>query len=254
MKNIAIVTGASGGLGKEFVELLVKRDLAEIWAIGRNKDKLDSLKEKYGRKIVPIPLDISKTEAVEEIKRRLERENARVLYLVNNAGTGRMGKFEEFSMMDVEEYLAINCRAAVNLCICTVPYMEKGSRILNISSQASFQPNPYLNLYSATKAFLTSYSRSLNVELSKKGIIVTAVCPGWIDTELLKKEWNGKKVHFPGMVQAAPVARKAMKDADRGKDMSVYGAFVKTMQLFSKIFPHRFVMASWIAGIERYEK
>lgn len=254
MKKIAIVTGASGGLGKEFVNLLVNKELDEVWAIGRNMDKLELLREQYGKKIVPLSLELSKKEAIEDVKQLLLTEKPVVEYLINNAGIGRMGKFEEFSEEEVEEYLAINCKAAINLCICTVPYMKKGSRILNISSQASFQPNPYLNLYSATKAFLTSYSRSLNVELSKKGISVAAVCPGWIDTELLSKEWNGKEVHFPGMVQAAPVARKAMKDADRGRDMSVYGTFVKTMQLFSKIFPHRVVMASWVAGIERYEK
>ncbi|HEX3021928.1 MAG TPA: SDR family NAD(P)-dependent oxidoreductase, partial [Lachnospiraceae bacterium] len=152
----------------------------------------------------------------------------------------------------MEQMLDINCRAVITLSYLCIPYMKAGSRILNISSQASFQPNPYLNLYAATKAFVTSYSRALHRELKESGITVTAVCPGWVDTDLLKKEWNGRRIKFPGIVEALPVAKRALKDAKRGKDMSVYGAYVKYMQVFSKLMPHRLIMNLWVKSIDRY--
>lgn len=98
---------------------------------------------------------------------------------------------------------------------------NQSSKWRNISPQASFQPTPYLNLYAATKAFVTSYSRALNQELKQFGITVTVVCPGWVNTELLLKEWNGRRIKLPGIVEPLPVVRKALKNANQGKDISV---------------------------------
>ncbi|HEX3076635.1 MAG TPA: SDR family NAD(P)-dependent oxidoreductase [Lachnospiraceae bacterium] len=252
MKKIAIVTGATGGLGREFIELMRKESIDEIWAIARNEDKLDNLKKEIGNQIVTISKDLAKREDIESIQTLLRAEKAQIVYLINNAGMGKMGHYDEFSMDEMEQMLDINCRAVITLSYLCIPYMKAGSRILNISSQASFQPNPYLNLYAATKAFVTSYSRALHRELKESGITVTAVCPGWVDTELLKKEWNGRRIKFPGIVEALPVAKKALKDAKRGKDMSVYGAYVKCMQVYSKLMPHRLIMNLWVKSIDRY--
>ncbi|MDF2843428.1 MAG: short-chain dehydrogenase/reductase [Herbinix sp.] len=109
--------------------------------------------------------------------------------------------------------------------------MRQGSRILNISSASSFQPLPYLNLYSSTKAFERSYSRALNAELKGTGITATAVCPSWVDTDLLLKEMNGRKIKFPGIVSPDRVAVQALKDAKRGKDMSVYTDWIFLMSM-----------------------
>lgn len=252
MKKIAIVTGATGGLGREFIELMRKESIDEIWAIARNEDKLDTLKKEIGNQIVTISKDLAKREDIESIQTLLRAEKPEVVYLINNAGMGKMGHYNEFSMEEMEQMLDINCRAVITLSYLCIPYMKAGSRILNISSQASFQPNPYLNLYAATKAFVTSYSRALHRELKESGITVTAVCPGWVDTDLLKKEWNGRRIKFPGIVEALPVAKKALKDAKRGKDMSVYGVYVKYMQVFSKLMPHRLIMNLWVKSIDRY--
>ena len=246
MKRIAIVTGATGGLGKEFTKILCEDDLDEIWAIARNNQKLNELKDTFGEKIILFRNDISKSEGIEAISEQLLKEKPEVRYLINNAGTGKMGEYSEFTIDEVEQFVSINCKAVVLLCMNVIPYMGKDCHILNISSQASFQPNPYLNLYAATKAFVTSYSRSLNVELRHCGITVTAVCPGWIDTDLLEKERNGREIKFPGIVKAEPVARKAIRDAQKGKDISVYGLYVKSLQLFSKIMPHKLVMNLWV--------
>ncbi len=148
----------------------------------------------------------------------------------------------------------MNCKAPVMLAQICIPYMGKGSKILNISSASAFQPNPYINLYAASKAFERSYSRALNVELEGTGIISVAVCPGWVDTELLQKEINGKKVKFPGLVTPDRVVAQAIKDAKKGKDMSVCSLFVKCQHVNVKLLPQRWVMKIWMAGIGRYLK
>ena len=123
---------------------------------------------------------------------------------------------------------------------------------MNISSASAFQPNPYINLYAASKAFERSYSRALNVELEGTGITSIAVCPSWVDTELLQKEINGKKVKFPGLVTAKRVVTQAIKDAKKGKDMSVCSFYVKCQHVNVKLLPQKWVMKLWMAGIRKY--
>lgn len=138
------------------------------------------------------------------------------------------------------------------LCNICIPFMEEGSKILNVSSASAFQPTPYINLYAASKAFERNYSRALNVETKKSGITVTAVCPGWVDTELLTKKINGKEVRFPGMVKADKVVAKAFKDADMARDMSVCSLYVKCQHLNVKLLPQKFIMKIWMRGIHKY--
>ena len=174
MKKIAIITGATGGLGKEFVAALMEKghmetSLDEIWVIARNTEKLAKLRETYGDSVITICADLSDSKEINRIAGMLEQEKPEIRYLINNAGTGKMGHYCEFTVPEIEDMISINCKTVALLCTIAIPYMKKGSNILNISSQASFQPNPYLNLYAATKAFVTSYSRGLNCELQEKG-------------------------------------------------------------------------------------
>ena len=113
-------------------------------------------------------------------------------------------------------------------------------------------PVPFINLYAATKAFEHSYSRALNIELKSAGITVTAVSPGWVDTDMLSKEINGKTVRFPGMVNPKKVARKAIQDAKKGKDVSICSFYVKCQHLNVKLMPHKYVMRIWMHGIKKY--
>ena len=133
--------------------------------------------------------------------------------------------------------------------------MEKGIsgiEALNISSASSYQPNPYLALYSASKVYLKNLSRALYVELKPKHINVTAVCPGWIDTEMLPKENNGKKIKYTGIISAKKVVSKALKDNLKGKDMSTPGLFSKYFRFYSKVTPTRIVMSQWKYIIRKY--
>lgn len=252
-KQIAIVTGASGGIGKEFVKELLKEELDEIWVIARNLNKLNDLKEQFGEKIVPISKDLPVRKEVQSIGERIKEVNPVILYLINNAGLGKMGSsYQDFTIEESDKTIELNCNTVVSMCTMCIPYMQKGSCILNISSQASFQPVPYLNLYAATKVFERSYSRALNMELKKLGITVTAVCPGWIDTDMLLEECNHQKIKFPGLVNPDIVARRAMKDTKKGRDMSVCTFYVKYMHFLSKLFPQKAVMKKWVRSIKKY--
>ena len=157
--------------------------------------------------------------------------------------------------MPVEHILQvcnINCTAPAVIMSAVLPYMSEGSRVINISSASSFQPNPYLAMYSASKVFLKSLSRAVNKELKSRGITVTSVCPGWVDTGMLPKEVNGRKIGFVGMIKPERVVDKAIKDSAKGRDMSVPGFFAKYFRIYSKITPTRIVMDQWVAIIGKY--
>lgn len=252
MKKIAILTGATGGLGIEFLKELLKEDIDEIWAIARNEQKLSEIQKQYGEKIIPISIDLSDVNNINQISDLLAENKPQVTYLINNAGMAKMGKYTDFSIEEIDKTINVNCKAPLILSQHCIPYMARGSKILNISSASAFQPNPYINLYASSKAFVRNYSRALNVELKKTGITSVVVCPGWIDTELLQKEINGKKVRFPGLVTAERVARQAMKDAKKGKDMSICSLYVKCQHVNVKLLPQRWVMKIWMAGIGKY--
>lgn len=254
MKRIAILTGATGGLGREFVKQLLEEEIDEVWAIARNEQKLSDLQKEHGEKVFPLSIDLSDRKGIERIRDMLDEKKPQVAYLINNAGMAKMGKYTDFSIEEIDRTINVNCKAPILLSQLCIPYMGRGSKILNISSASAFQPNPYINLYAASKAFERSYSRALNVELEGTGITSVAVCPGWIDTELLQKEINGKKVKFPGMVTADRVVRQALKDAKRGRDMSVCSLYVKCQHVNVKLLPQRLVMKIWMAGIGKYLK
>lgn len=251
-KKIAIITGATGGIGQEFVKQILKEEVEEIWAVARNEKKLAELQERYGRVLVPVPLDLSEEAQIKEFGEVLAKKKPQIQYLINNAGLAKMASYQEFSLEEISRMVEVNCKAPVLLCQLCIPYMTTGSRILNISSASAFQPNPYINLYAASKAFERSYSRALNVELKGTGITVTAVCPGWVDTELLEKERNGKKIKFPGMVTPDRVVAQAIKDARKGRDMSVCSFYVKCQHAYVKLLPQKWVMKIWVKGISKY--
>lgn len=252
MKKIAIITGAAGGIGQEFIKILVKEPVDEIWAIGRNEERLNALREQFGEKIIPLCRDLIEERDLLSINELLLKAKPSISYLINNAGIARMAASSDFSSEEIRNTIELNCTAPTILINYCIPFMTKGSKILNVSSASAFQPVPYINLYASTKAFEHSYSRALNAELRPLGITVTAVCPSWVDTKMLTKEINGKRVRFPGMVSPKRVARKAFKDAKRGKDMSVCSFYVKCQHLNVKLMPQKLTMKIWLHGVRKY--
>jgi len=251
MKHIAVITGATGGIGTGFVrECSAMDDIDEVWAVGRNKDKLEELR-KIGPKIVPIEADLS-ADGVDNIRSRFNDETD-ISILVNDAGIAYMGEFGKMETDVVKRFCRINCSAPSELISAALPYMHEYSRILNISSASSFQPNPYLCMYSASKAYLTYFSRALGIELRGRKITVTCVCPYWVDTGMLPRTRpDGKKISYRGMLSVGKVVKKALKDSDHGKTMSVPGFFANYFRIYSKIMPTDIVMRQWLFGIRNY--
>lgn len=166
MKNIAIVTGASSGIGCEFVKLLLGRgELDEIWIIARNAERLQSMVTEFGDKLKPVPMDVSDIEQIKALTDILKSAEVNICFLVNSAGFGKFGSYSDIGIDESVNMIDLNISGLVAMGLVCLPFMSKGGRIINIASQASFQPLPYLSVYSATKAFVRNYSRALNVEL-----------------------------------------------------------------------------------------
>lgn len=254
MARIAIVTGATGGIGAEFVREICSNaayaDIDEIWAVGRNKDKLESLRT-FSAKVVAVESDLA-SDGVSVLARRMAEAAPDLRLLVNNAGTAYMGLFEKMEAGQVEGMCTVNCSSLASLTAESLPYMHEGAGIVNVASAASFQPNPYLSLYSASKAFVRQLSRALAVELKGRDIRVTCACPGWVDTGMLPREKDGVKIRYPGMISPGDVARKALADNRKGKDMSVPSFFAQFCRLYSKWMPTKLVMAQWSHMIAKY--
>lgn len=253
-KKIALITGATGGLGYCLLQELLKEPLDEIWAFGRNEERLDSLKKQFGERVRTVRADLTDKEFPALLDGLLTESKPNVAFLVNNAGAGAFKETADYSVGEIASAIDLNCKAApvvTNICL---PYMHGGGRIINICSAAAFQPLPHINFYAASKAFLRSYSRALNAELKPRRITVTAVCPGWIDTNLLIWELNGKKVKYPGLVKPDRVAKKAVRDAKKGKDMSVCSLYMKIQHVMVKRLPQKFIMKIWQNGTKKYVK
>ena len=250
MKQIAVVTGASSGLGKEFVKLLSREQgIREIWLVARSKDKLDEMVQKSGGRMNAVPLDLSVHENIQKLGEILKAEDVSVRYLVNNAGYGKFGSYSDLSAEQSRNMIDLNISGVVETGLVCLPFMSRGSRILNIASLASTTAMPYLNIYAATKAFVRNYSRALNIELKPRGISVTAVCPGWMDTGFIANAQTGSE-HTPTVFAAITkpdvVAAKALRDAKRGRDLSVYGFFPKLTYAGAKFLPQKCMMYAWM--------
>ncbi|MCD8105558.1 MAG: SDR family NAD(P)-dependent oxidoreductase [Lachnospiraceae bacterium] len=250
-KKIAIITGASSGLGREFARGLDEKEkLDEIWAIARREELLDELCSQVSTSLRPIPLDLTQKESFEVLHSLLQEEEPDVRYLINAAGFGKIGSWKDISLQDCDDMIDLNCRAAVDLTQLALPYMSKGTRILEICSTAAFQPFPYLNVYSASKAFLYRYSRALRIELFGEGIHVTAVCPYWIkDTEFIdtaKKTADSSYIrHFPLASREKTVVRHALIDAGLGVPVSTPGIVCTLHRIAAKFIPGEIMMGIW---------
>ena len=249
--NIAVVTGASSGMGREFV-LQLKDYVAveEIWVIARRADALAALQSQVSVPLKIIPLDLSKTESFEAYRALLAAETPNVKLLVNAAGFGKFGSFEKIPLEDEMKMVDLNCKALLAMTRLTLPYMTAGSHILQLDSLSAFQPVPYLNTYAATKHFVLAYSRGLNQELKGSGIRCMAMNPGWVKTEFfdhaMKTNSSSEVQYFNYLYEAKDVVATGLKDLYRSrKDYSVHGLPIKAQVLLVKCLPHSIVMRIW---------
>lgn len=248
--KIAIVTGASSGMGRELVKQLSQKErFDQIWTIARREERLNELKEEI-QNVRPIPMDLTDENSIKSLEALLNEEKPDVSVLANCSGFGKFGTYEDISLQDSMDMIDLNCKALVAVTQIVLPFMRKGAHIMQLDSLSSFQPVPYLNVYAATKAFVLSYSRALNVELKPRGIKVIAVCPGWVSTEFFDHATvtNEKAVTYYNVVYSAKdVIRTAIKDMYKGKkDVSVHGLQIKGQRLLVKLLPHKLVMHIWM--------
>ena len=247
--SIAIITGASSGLGKEFaLQLKSDYNVEEFWLIARRKDRLQELSNDLGCKCRIIDLDLSKQESLQEYKELLSKEKPSVEYLVNAAGYGRYG---DYRIVDTElafNMIDLNVKALVYITQETLPYLSKNSHIIQLGSASTYHPLPNLNVYAASKSFVKHYSRALYREVKSRKIGVTTVCPGWVKTEFFQRadiKEEGSESFAKPMVSARKVVKKALRDAAKNKDVSMYHWYNNLHHFLSKILPHSLLMYMW---------
>lgn len=245
--KIAIVTGASSGMGREMVYQLADRfgGLSEIWVIARRRERLDAFDGDVPVRIRKFAIDITDNESLKELEKELEVVKPDVKVLVNAAGCGKNGMIGEISDEERTDMIRLNCEALTAVTELVLPYISDNSRIIQFASAAAFMPQPGFAVYAATKAFVLSYSRALSSELKSRKISVTAVCPGAVDTEFLEKSLGDRKQPFyKKMVtlQADYVVKCAITDSLMGKEISVAGPVMKLFAVVCKLLPHDLLM------------
>ena len=249
--KIAIVTGASSGMGREFVRQLSEYvQVDEIWAVARRREALEALKAETTVPVRPVVLDLLEMESFDKIRAMLEETRPEIALLVNAAGFGKFGAYHKTSIEDDCRMIDLNCKALLVMTRLCIPYMKPGSHILELDSLSAFQPVPYITTYGATKAFVLSYSRAMNRELKGKGIRVMAMNPGWVKTEFFRHAFqtnDGEVQYFDWLYEAADVVKTGLHDLYKTKkDCSIHGLPVKLQVLAVKLVPHRFVMDIWL--------
>jgi len=259
MKNIAIITGASSGMGKEFaIQVAQKYDFDEIWIVARRLENLTKISQEINEKqkfqvVRPVQLDLGKMDGVWALEKLLKEENEKlekvesgikIGLLINNAGFGSYGPFEETSVKTEMDMVELNCTALTGLCGIAIPFMKNNSVIINTSSLAAFMPLGNFAVYAASKAYVLSFSLALAAELKNRGIKVSALCPGSVSTEFANVASNGARQEVKGGIPPQKVIEQCLKRAYNGKTISLYRLKWKITAFMSR-FAGRFFVARY---------
>jgi uncharacterized protein len=229
-RKIALITGASAGLGEQFAQLFA-RDGNDVILVARSAARLQALASKLQQEhsitAHVMPADLVDAGAPQRLFDQVKAQGLEVEYLVNNAGFGSNGAFLDLDLAKEVEMVEVNCTALLKLThLFAHPMRERRSgRILNIASTAAFQPGPYMATYYATKAFVVSFTEALAHELHGSGVTVTCHCPGATQTEFASRAGNEKSRLFQrkGVAQASDVAEDAYQAMMKGRVLAVHG-------------------------------
>ena len=257
--SVAIITGASSGIGREFVFKL--RDIAgvdEFWLVARSTDKMLKVAEELSVKCKIISADLSAREGIEKVKAALCDEKPEVSFLVNAAGFGTFGAFDAISEKTVADMIDLNVKATVLLTHAVVPYMKRGGRIIQLGSGSCFTPLPHFNVYSSSKVFVLHYTKSLNYELKPYGIRATCFCPGWVETPFLPKSLDAPGAYVPKkmkpLLNVERVVTGCVKASVKGKAMYVTNWYTKLQHLLFKILPDPILTKLWLGMLKKNEE
>lgn len=243
----AIITGASAGLGIEFLRALPELypDIEEYWLIARRREKLAEAAYGIPRQCKIFPLDLTLDESYDKLADELEKQKPEVWMLINNSGCGFLGNVGEGELKKQTQMVDLNLKGLTAMTHTVIPYMPRGSRIVNVSSIASFCPNARMTTYSASKAYVTAFTLGIGEELKKKGITATAVCPGPMDTDFISiGEIKGNSKTFDVLPYCDPkkVARGALTAAGFGRSVYTPTAFYKFYRFLAKVTPVKLMM------------
>lgn len=245
--NYSLVTGASSGIGLEISRLLAK-DKNNLILVSRNKEELIKFKkvleDNYKVQVYVIAKDLAEYNSPLEIYEEISREGFIVENLINNAGFGSFGKFNEIVALKDISMIDVNVRALTYLTKLFLPDMikNKKGKILNIASTAAFFPGPYMTVYYATKAFVLSLSEALASELAGTGVTVSVLCPGPTKTAFQSKA-KMKKSEFVkfGVMEASTVALCGYRGMLKGKKVIVPGILNKFLINIIRFLPRNIV-------------
>ncbi len=248
--KIAVITGASTGMGREFLLALDQEyEYDEIWAIARSEDKLLQLDALTHAKVRAIALDLTKMESFGVLAELLKVHRPEISLLLNCSGYGKFGSTESVAVADDIGMIDLNCKATVLVTRLCLPFMKRGSVILNLDSLSAFQSVPYLNTYAATKAFVLSYSRGLHAELKPRGIHVMAICPGWVQTPFFdraKTKESDAITYYNIIFTPEQIVGTALKDLRKKKKVSIHDWRIRLQVLGVKLMPEWFVTFIWL--------
>jgi short-subunit dehydrogenase len=251
LKRVALITGASAGLGVEFARQLSKRGHRLVLA-ARRKDRLEELAKELGNARAAA-IDLSKKDAAAKLLADVEASGETVDLLINNAGFGLIGRFAELGAKRQRQMIDLNIGTLTDLCRAVAPAMiERGSgRILNVASTAAFQPGPKMAVYFATKAFVLSFTEALHEELKPHGIKVSCLCPGPTRTEFGEVAGFGGNGLFDRVAMGAPaVVTAGLSGLSRNRAVVVPGIINKTVAASGRFAPRAVVRK--IAGAIKY--
>ena len=247
MAGLAVITGASSGLGVKFLESVIHRypQLDEYWIIARRKERLEKLAGAYkDKKIVPIEADLGDEKSYDKISERLEKDKPHVKVLINNAGYVKSGMFSDMDLEDILSMISVNVKGMTMVQKTFLPYMGKGSFTIITCSISSFAPVPCQAVYSATKKYIYYFGKALREELLEKEINVLLLCPENMDTEMNPKGQvrQGQKINRLPFLDMDVLTTKALEKAEKGKGVYTPGTFYKFYRAASRIFPSLWLM------------
>lgn len=236
---IGVITGASSGIGREFAYQIDRLSYDEIWLIARRKERLADLEKNLTTPVKILALDLFDDEAFTILEKELEKSRPRIDMLVNSAGLGFNNYFYNNTLAELDKTVDLNIKAPTRLIKIALPYMARGSVIINVASVAGFIAQPKFAAYAASKAYLIFLSRALDRELRERKIHVTALCPNPVATEFGQIDQEGLKAL--AIEDIEKLVATALKKS-RKKDLITVHPTAKFMKIISKILPHSLIM------------
>lgn len=236
---IAIITGASSGLGACYVDAVTRvfPEIEELWLIARREDRLREVAAKYpDKKCVVVPMDMADMNSYSAFSEKLRLEQPEVKLLINDAGIAGNGVFADSELDRMLKVIDLNCKGATAITRVCLPYMIDGGTILEVSSTSAFVPNTNLVVYCASKSYVSAFCLGLREELKQRRINVCAVCPGMMMTEM-NASLSAAQSRLP-KVNIPAEAVKSLKAAKNGRAVYTTGAFYKFYRFLAKLLPH----------------